>query len=203
MALRWQDEGAPRLHLVDLDGAREGHPVNDDVIVRIADAVRIPCEVGGGVRLFETIKRYLESGLKRVVLGTAAVEDETLLAQACDALPGSIAVAVDARDGQIVVRGWLRQSGENAEELMGRLAGLGVPRFVYTDIARDGTLLGPNFVAIQRAVGVVSVPVVASGGISTADQVRRLSETGVEGAVLGRALYEGALTLSDALRAAR
>lgn len=202
MAERWQAEGASRLHLVDLDGAREGEPVNDAVIACIAGAVDVPCQVGGGIRSLDTIKRYLDGGIERIILGTVAAEDESLLVAACDAFPGAVAVAVDARDGQIVVRGWLQQSGENAEELMRRLIVLGVSRFIYTDIARDGTLLGPNFAAIERAVKVVNVPVIASGGISTADQIRRLSVTGVEGAILGRALYEGALTLAAALEAA-
>lgn len=201
MARRWQEEGATRLHLVDLDGAREGEPVNDGVILDITRAVDVPCQVGGGMRNIESIARYLESGVDRVILGTAAVEDEPLIRGACEAFPGAVVVAVDARGGQIVIRGWLQQSGENAEELMRRLAGLGVSRFVYTDIARDGTLLGPNFVAIERAARVVNVPVIASGGVSSVDHVRRLAVIGVEGVILGRALYEGALTLKDALHA--
>ncbi|MDI6857582.1 MAG: 1-(5-phosphoribosyl)-5-[(5-phosphoribosylamino)methylideneamino]imidazole-4-carboxamide isomerase [Dehalococcoidia bacterium] len=202
IARRWQKEGATRLHLVDLDGAREGVPVNDTVIREIARTVSVPCQVGGGIRTVEAIGRYLQSGVDRVIFGTAAVEDEPLVASACEAFPGAVVVAVDARGGQIVIRGWLQQSGENAEELMRRLAGLGVSRFVYTDIARDGTLLGPNFVAIERAARVVNVPVIASGGVSSVDHVRRLAEIGVEGVILGRALYEGALTLKDALNAA-
>jgi phosphoribosylformimino-5-aminoimidazole carboxamide ribotide isomerase len=199
VARRWQAEGAPRLHLVDLDGAREGRPVNHGVIVTIARAVSIPCEVGGGIRSGHTIERYLTAGVERVVLGSIAVEQPAVLAAALAQHGGRIAVGVDARGGRVAVRGWRERSSEKPEDLMRRLAAMGVRRFIYTDIARDGTQRGPNFAATARAVNAVDVPVVASGGVATVDHLRRLQKTGVEGVILGRALYEGTLSLREAL----
>jgi len=202
MARRWEEEGAPRLHLIDLDGARAGEPVNAEVIERVVCGVNIPCQVGGGIRSLDTVRRYLEMGVQRIILGTAAVRAQTLVAEACYRYPGSIIVGVDARGGQAAISGWLERSEEKAEALMARLVELGVPRFIYTDIARDGTLKGPNFAALDRAVQAVRVPVIASGGIATLDHLRRLTRTKVEGAILGVALYHGALTLSEALQVA-
>jgi phosphoribosylformimino-5-aminoimidazole carboxamide ribotide isomerase len=202
MARRWEEEGAPRLHLIDLDGARAGEPVNAEVIERVVCGVNIPCQVGGGIRSLDTVRRYLEMGVQRIILGTAAVRAQTLVAEACYRYPGSIIVGVDARGGQAAISGWLERSEEKAEALMARLVELGVPRFIYTDIARDGTLKGPNFAALDRAVQAVRVPVIASGGIATLDHLRRLTRTRVEGAILGVALYHGALTLPEALQVA-
>ena len=150
MARRWEAEGAPRLHLIDLDGARAGEPVNAEVIERVVCGVNIPCQVGGGIRSLDTVLRYLEMGVQRIILGTAAVRAQTLVAEACYRYPGSIIVGVDARGGQAAISGWLERSEEKAEALMARLVELGVPRFIYTDIARDGTLKGPNFAALDR-----------------------------------------------------
>ena len=202
MARRWEEEGAPRLHLIDLDGARAGEPVNAEVIERVVCGVNIPCQVGGGIRSLDTVRRYLEMGVQRIILGTAAVRAQTLVAEACYRYPGSIIVGVDARGGQAAISGWLERSEEKAEALMARLVELGVPRFIYTDIARDGTLKGPNFAALDRAVQAVRVPVIASGGIATLDHLRRLTRTKVEGAILGVALYHGELTLPEALQVA-
>jgi phosphoribosylformimino-5-aminoimidazole carboxamide ribotide isomerase len=201
MARRWRAEGAPRLHLIDLDGAREGRPVNNEVVVAIAGAVSIPCQVGGGIRILETVRRYLDAGLQRVILGSVAVEEADVLAAAIARHAESVIVGVDARAGRVALHGWRERSDENVEDLMRRLADAGVQRFIYTDIARDGTLRGPNLAATARVAKVVSVPVIASGGIATLDHIRRLSKIGVEGAILGRALYDGALSLPDALRA--
>ena len=202
MARRWEEEEAPRLHLIDLDGARAGEPVNAEVIERVVCGVNIPCQVGGGIRSLNTVLRYLEMGVQRIILGTAAVRAQTLVAEACYRYPGSIIVGVDARGGQAAISGWLERSEEKAEALMARLVELGVPRFIYTDIARDGTLKGPNFAALDRAVQAVRVPVIASGGIATLDHLRRLTRTKVEGAILGVALYHGELTLPEALQVA-
>ncbi|MGA2285409.1 MAG: 1-(5-phosphoribosyl)-5-[(5-phosphoribosylamino)methylideneamino]imidazole-4-carboxamide isomerase [Dehalococcoidia bacterium] len=201
MARRWQAEGAPRLHLVDLDGAREGRPVNHGVVIAIARAVGIPCQVGGGIRSTNTIARYLEAGLQRVILGSVAVETPAMLAAALGRFGEAVVVGVDARGGRVAVHGWRQQSAEKAEELMQRLAAMGVRRFVYTDISRDGTLRGPNFAATARAVQLVPARIIASGGIASLAHLRRLARTGVEGAILGRALYDGALSLPDALAA--
>jgi len=201
IARRWQEEGAPRLHLIDLDGARAGEPVNMQVVEAIADAVSIPCQVGGGIRSLDTVARYLEMGVQRVILGTVAVRAQTLVAEACYRYPGAIIVGVDARNGRAAISGWLERSEEKADALMARLVEVGVPRFIYTDIARDGTLKGPNLAVLTRVVKAVRVPVVASGGIASLDHLRSLAKTHVEGAILGRALYDGALSLPDALRA--
>ena len=201
MARRWQAEGAARLHLVDLDGAREGRPVNNGVIIAIARAVSVPCQVGGGVRSVQTIERYLTGGVERVILGSVAVEQPSVLAAALARHGEAIIAGVDARSGRVAVHGWRERSPEKAEDLMRRLAAMGVRRFIYTDVARDGTLRGPNFAATARAAKAVPVPVIASGGVATVHHIRRLSEIGVEGAILGRALYEGALSLSEALQA--
>jgi len=201
MARRWQDEGAPRLHLIDLDGARVGEPVNAAVIEKIVTRVDIPCQVGGGIRSLDTVARYLEMGVERVILGTVAVRARTIVAEACYRHPGAIIVGVDARRGEVAIRGWRERSKDRAEGLMAQLVEVGVPRFIYTDIARDGTMKGPNFAALARAVRAVRVPVIASGGIATLDQLRRLARLNVEGAILGRALYDGALTLPAALQA--
>ncbi|MGD0114830.1 MAG: 1-(5-phosphoribosyl)-5-[(5-phosphoribosylamino)methylideneamino]imidazole-4-carboxamide isomerase [Dehalococcoidia bacterium] len=201
MARRWQADGARRLHLVDLDGAREGRPVNNGVVIAIARAVSVPCQVGGGIRSTNTIARYLEAGVQRVILGSVAVEAPSMLAGALARFGEAIVVGVDARGGRVAVHGWREQSGEKAEELMLRLAAMGVRRFVYTDIARDGTLRGPNVAATARAVKLVPARIIASGGIASLAHLRRVARTGVEGAILGRALYDGALSLPDALAA--
>ncbi len=201
MARRWQEQGAPRLHLIDLDGARAGEPVNAAVIERIVAAVAVPCQVGGGIRRLDAIARYREMGVERVILGTVAVEEPSLVAEARALYGDAIVVGVDARRGLVATHAWRKRSQEGAEDLMRRLVELGVPRFIYTDIARDGTLKGPNLAAIEKAVRAVAVPVIASGGIATLDHLRRLSRMKVEGAILGRALYDGALTLPDALQA--
>jgi phosphoribosylformimino-5-aminoimidazole carboxamide ribotide isomerase len=201
VARRWQAEGAPRLHLVDLDGAREGRPVNNGVIVAIARAVSIPCQAGGGIRSVQTIERYLSAGVERVILGSVAVEQPSVLGAAL-ALHGEAVIAgVDARGGRVALHGWRERSTEKAEDLVRRLANVGVRRFIYTDIARDGTLRGPNLAATARVAKAVPVPVIASGGIATLDHLRRLREIGVEGAILGRALYDGTLSLPEALAA--
>ena len=199
VAQRWQDEGATRLHVVDLDGARAGQPVNNAVIERILEAARLPVQVAGGIRQIDVIDRYVEAGADRVVLGTAAVKDELLVANACALYPEALVVSVDARGGRVATEGWREGSAETAEGLARRMAEVGVRRLVFTDIARDGTMRGPNFRAIARLVEAVDVPVIASGGIASVEHVRRLAKLGVEGAILGRALYDGSVSLSEAL----
>jgi phosphoribosylformimino-5-aminoimidazole carboxamide ribotide isomerase len=201
MARHWERLGALRLHVVDLDGARAGQPVNDRVIEKLLATVEVPVQVAGGIRQLDVIGRYLEMGADRVVLGTAAVHDRPLVGEASDMFPGSVVVAVDARRGRVATAGWREASGETPEGLMRRLAELGVPRFIFTDIARDGTLRGPNFAAIERLVRAFRTPVIASGGVSTVEHLRRLAKLGVEGAIVGRALYDGGLELGEALAA--
>jgi len=201
MARHWERLGAPRLHVVDLDGARSGRPVNDRVIEELLSTVKIPVQVAGGIRRLEVIGRYLEMGAARVVLGTAAVRDQPLVSKACDIFREAVVVAVDARRGRVATAGWREASGETPEGLMRRLAEMGVPRFIFTDISRDGTLRGPNFAAIRRLVRAFQTPVIASGGVTTVEHLRRLAKLGVEGAIVGRALYDGGLELGEALAA--
>ena len=205
VARHWQDEGASRLHVVDLDGAREGRPVNAELVGRIVAVARVPVQVGGGLREMPAIRRYLDAGVDRVVLGTAAVEDRALLAQAL-ALPGKgqrIVVSVDARAGQVAVQGWEQETRLAAAELMGEMAALGVSRFVYTDTARDGTLEGPNFQAIESLTASVDLPVIYAGGVSSIGDLVRLASLGLEGAIVGQALYTGDVNLREALEVLR
>lgn len=207
VALRWQAAGAPRLHVVDLDGAREGRPVNEAVVRRILSRVRVPIQVGGGVRDIGTVRRYLELGAARVILGTAAIEDPELLAHALAISREAIVVGVDARAGIVVTRGWLKASGVVPRDLVRRLSEAGVVRVVYTDVSRDGMLGGPNFDGIAGLLAEVDglpapVKVIASGGVATADHIRRLAALGVEGVIVGKALYAGTLDLREAISAA-
>jgi phosphoribosylformimino-5-aminoimidazole carboxamide ribotide isomerase len=199
VARRWQDEGAPRLHVVDLDGAREGWPMNADLVRRIVAAARVPVQVGGGLRDMAAIQRYLDTGVDRAVLGTAAVKDRALLAEALAEHGDKIVVAVDARVGVVAVEGWQEETQVAAVELVSELADLGVARFIYTDALRDGTLLGPNFAAIESLVARVSAFVNYAGGVSSIDDLVRLASLGLEGAIVGKALYTRDVVLREAL----
>ncbi len=206
VARRWQEAGARRIHVVDLDGAREGGPRNADVIRRLLATVTALVQVGGGIRDIVAIKGYLAAGADRVVLGTAAVKDQTTLLNAIALFRERIVVGVDAREGVVATEGWLQTSGLTAAELLRQLSELGVRRIIYTDILRDGTMSEPNFAAIgemlEQASGLPSpVAVIASGGISSIEQLRRLAALGVEGAIVGKALYTGAIDLEVALAA--
>ncbi len=201
-ARRWRDAGTKRLHVVDLDGAREGRAVNAASVERIVAAVDVPVQLGGGLRDLETIRGYLEAGVERVVLGTAAVKDQALLASALARFPGRIGVGVDARDGIVVTEGWRDASGITAADLVRQLVELGVPWVSYTDTLRDGTLTEPNFDALETLLSDRQhLRIIYSGGVSTIDHLRRLAETGVEGAIVGRALYTGDIDLAEALAA--
>lgn len=204
VARRWRDAGATRLHLVDLDGAREGRPVNRATVEKILAAVETPVQLGGGIRDLETVRRYLSDGVDRVVLGTAAVKDQTLLASALAEFPARIVVGVDARERVVVTEGWREASGVTAVDLLWQLAELGVPRVIYTDTLRDGTLTEPNFAALQTILSDArlsarNLRVIYAGGVSSLDHLRRLAPTGVEGAIVGRALYTGDIDLAEAL----
>jgi phosphoribosylformimino-5-aminoimidazole carboxamide ribotide isomerase len=201
MARRWAELGAPRLHVVDLDGAREGRPVNDAVARDIVAAAGVPVQVAGGVRDLDAIKRWLAAGADRVVLGTAAIRDPSLAGEACRRHSERIAVSIDARDGVAAVQGWTESSGQRADDVLRRLAELGVRRFVYTDISVDGTLTAPNYAALEALAGSTSAAIIAAGGIAKVAHLVRLAAIGVEGAIVGRALYDGGLDLSEALAA--
>ena len=207
VALSWQEAGATRLHVVDLDGAREGRPVNAQVIGHLIEALLIPVQVGGGLRDRPSIDRYLMAGASRVVLGTAAVKDPALLAEAISEYGQRIIVAVDARVGMVAVEGWQEETSLAAAELMSDLAARGVSRFLYTDALRDGTLQGPDFAALEAVLAKVGLPVIYAGGVSSIADLVRLASLGVEGAIIGQALYTGAVDFQEALeglsRAAR
>ncbi len=204
VARRWETEGAQLLHVVDLNGAVEGTPRNRAAIESILKAVTIPVQVGGGIRTLETIEAYLSSGVERVVLGTAVVRDRALLQETCSRFPGRVIVGVDARGGKVAVQGWTDVADLDAADLVGRLAGLPVYAVIYTDIARDGMLEGPNLEGLRRMAEACPVPLIASGGITRAEDLRQLRSLGpkVIGAILGKALYEGLLDLRSAMAAA-
>jgi len=200
VALSWQEAGATRLHVVDLDGAREGRPVNARVIGHLIEALLIPVEVGGGLRDRRSIDLYLEAGANRVVLGTAAVKDPALLAEAIAEHGQRIVVGVDARVGMVAVEGWQEETPLAAAELMSELAAKGVPRFIYTDALRDGTLQGPDFAAVEAVLARVGVPVIYAGGVSNIADLVRLASLPLEGAIIGQALYTGAVDFQQALK---
>ena len=201
IARRWVEDGASRLHVVDLDGAREGRPVNDEAVRTIIQAVDVPIEVAGGVRDLDAVDGWLSAGAERVVLGTAAVRDSEFAAEACRRHAGRIVVSIDARDGVVAAEGWRQATGERAEVVLRRLAELGVPRFVYTDIARDGMLSSPNFEAVEALTKLSDAAIIAAGGVTEVSHLVRLAELGIEGAIIGRALYEGTIDLKEALAA--
>jgi len=203
IARRWADDGARRLHVVDLDGAREGRPVNAETVQRIIEAVALPVEVGGGVRDLDAIEGWLTAGADRVVLGTAATRDPDLAAEACRRHGERIVVSIDARDGIVAAEGWRETTGERAEGLLRRLVDAGIGRFVYTDIARDGMLTSPNFEAIEALAGVSDAAIIAAGGVAEVAHLVRLAELDIEGAIVGRALYDGGVDLKEALAAVR
>ncbi len=204
VAARWADMGATRLHVVDLDGARDGASANLPVIEKIVASVDVPVQLGGGIRTLEIARNALSIGVSRVLVGTAAVEQPELIREMCDALgPEVVVVTLDARDGYVAVKGWTQRSQVRATELVMQMAELGVRRFLYTDIARDGTLTEPNFEAIGALIERVRLPVIAAGGVSSVEHILRLRQLGAEGAIAGKALYTGDLDLREALEAAR
>lgn len=200
VALQWQMQGARWLHLVDLDGAARGEPVNLPIIETIVKRATISVEVGGGIRDVGTVTRLLDLGVKRVVLGTVAAEKPEMVAELCQKYGEAIAVGIDARDGYVATRGWLEDTGVTALELAKKMAALGVKRIIYTDIKRDGTLTEPDFDAIGQMVRGVDLPIIAAGGISRLEHLKRLKELGVEGAIIGRALYTRDIDLRQALK---
>lgn len=200
VALGWQGHGARWLHLVDLDGAAKGEPVNLPTIEAIVKKVVMSVQVGGGIRDAGTVARLLALGVRRVILGTVAVERPEMVAEMCQKFGEAIVVGIDARDGYVATKGWLEDTGITALELAKKMAGLGVRRVIYTDIKRDGTLTEPAYDAIGQMVRGVGIPVIAAGGICRLEQLQRLKGLGVEGAIIGRALYTGDIDLREALK---
>ncbi len=201
MALQWQSQGATRLHIVDLDGAESGDPQNLDAIKRIAETVFVPIEVGGGIRSLATMERLLKLGADRVVLGTAAVDNPDMVKDACHKFCQAIVVSIDARDGYMTTHGWKQDTGLPAVSFARKMVALGVRRFVYTDISRDGTLTEPNFLSLFELIDSTRFPVIASGGVSSVLHLKLLKKIGAEGAIIGKALYTGDISLSQALEA--
>lgn len=199
-ARAFQDAGAKWLHLVDLNGAFAGEPVNGGAVEAILSATDIPAQLGGGIRDMATIETWLGRGLARVILGTVAVENPGLVRDAARAFPGQVAVGLDARDGRVATRGWAEETDMRVTDLARRFEDAGIAAIIYTDIDRDGAMGGPNIAATEALARAVSVPVIASGGVATMDDLLRLRDTGViAGAISGRALYDGAIDLSQAL----
>lgn len=200
MARMWVDAGAARLHVVDLDGAREGSPVNIDLVEKIARSVTVPVQLGGGVRTVKSARDALSRGVERVIFGTAAAESQDLVSEVIEELgPDAVVIGVDARDGYVAVRGWTESSETPAIELVAAMEDSGVRRLVYTDIARDGTLTEPNFEAAQSLVSSTNIGVLVAGGVSSVDHLVRLAQLGVEGAIIGTAIYTGDIDLGNAI----
>lgn len=199
MALRWSSYGASRLHVVDLDGARGSEQTNAAIVRRIVQAVDAPVQTGGGIRSLEAIQSAFDTGVDRVVLGTAAVKDPAILREAVALARSRIVVSVDAREGKVSLQGWTESTDIEAVSFIDRLQEMGVERIVYTDILRDGVHDGPNFEMYERLTSATSVKVIAAGGVGSLEDLRRLKDCGVEAAIIGRALYTGDVALPDAL----
>lgn len=203
MAKKWESAGGEYLHVVDLDGALKGHGVNAAVIRDICRTLRIPVQTGGGIRTMQDIEEKLSYGISRVIIGTSAVRDAEFVKRAVDRYGDKIVIGIDAKDAMVAVEGWEEVSDFAAVAFAKKMEALGVAAFVYTDIATDGTLQGPNVTAMQEMARAVKADVIASGGIGTLAHVKSLSPTGVEGVIIGRALYAHTVELEEAIAAGR
>lgn len=206
VALKWAGLGAEFLHLVDLDGALAGEGKNVPVIERILQSVNIPVQLGGGIRNLETIEKLLSLGVNRLILGSAAVKNPQLVEEACKKYPGHIAVGIDAKNGDVAIEGWGKGSGEAATELAKKMAAYGVETIIYTDISRDGMLSGVNVEATAALARACGVPIIASGGVASLEDIRRVKAVesdGVQGCIIGKAIYTGAVDLKAALALAK
>ena len=204
-AKHWVEQGAELLHVVDLNGAVEGRPVHKQEVAAICMGFGVPVELGGGLRSFEAIEESMALGVERIVLGTAAYEDPDFLRAVCKRFPAKIVVGIDARDGRIAIKGWKEDTSMDAVELAKRCQEDGASRIIYTDISRDGTSLGVNAEEMLRIARAVKIPIIASGGVASLDDIGRLKaleNDGVEGVIVGRALYSGAFTLREAISVA-
>ncbi|BAZ66742.1 MAG: 1-(5-phosphoribosyl)-5-[(5-phosphoribosylamino)methylideneamino]imidazole-4-carboxamide isomerase [Pelatocladus maniniholoensis HA4357-MV3] len=204
VAKQWVEQGATRLHLVDLDGAKVGKLVNIDAIEAIAQAVSVPIEVGGGLRTQESVQQLFNLGVQWAILGTVAVEQPQLVQQLCQEFPKKIIIGIDARNGKVATRGWLETSEVLATQLAVQMQELGAAAVIYTDIHRDGTLTGPNLDALRELAAAINIPIIASGGVSSITDLLSLlalEPQGVRGVIVGRALYTGDISISEAVRA--
>lgn len=204
-AMEFVNAGCEWLHLVDLNGAFAGEPVNARPVEEILQQTKVPAQLGGGIRDMATIERWLSRGLQRVILGTVAVENADLVREACRAFPGHVAVGIDARNGMVATKGWAEETNVNATDLARSFEDAGVAAIIYTDINRDGAMQGPNVDETAALANAVSIPVIASGGVSSLDDLRALKSCGapLNGAISGRALYDGAIDLQEALELLR
>jgi phosphoribosylformimino-5-aminoimidazole carboxamide ribotide isomerase len=200
VAARWESEGAQCIHLVDLDGARAGRPINVDAVAQIVRRVTVPCQLGGGLRNQETIATWLDAGLSRVVVGTQALRDPDWFARMTETYPGRLILGLDALDGRVATQGWLDLSSIQSLTFARQFDSLPLASIIYTDIARDGTLEGPNLVAIAALANTLCTPVIASGGVGELLDVERLGALPIAGCIIGRALYEGRFTLAAAIQ---
>ncbi|MBI2884174.1 MAG: 1-(5-phosphoribosyl)-5-[(5-phosphoribosylamino)methylideneamino]imidazole-4-carboxamide isomerase [Candidatus Methylomirabilis oxyfera] len=206
MAKRWEDEGAPILHVVDLDGAFAGAPQQLFVVAQVARSIKIPVQLGGGLRSLAALEQAFASGIERAVIGTAAIQDEGFLREAAHRYPGRVLLGIDAKNGKVAVRGWVEATELLAADLAIRAADLPLAAIIYTDIERDGMLTGPNLGALQHMAQAARHPIIASGGIATLDDIKRLATlepTIVIGALVGKALYEGRFSLNEAMASAK
>ena len=198
IAKRWESYGAQRLHLIDLDGAKNGKPINQSTIVEISQSVDIPIQVGGGIRDFRTVEKYIQDGIDRVIVGTAAVRDPDLISKTIEIFgEESVMVSIDAKDGVVAVDGWIKSSKISVFDLMDDIVDTGLKRFMYTDISRDGTLSEPNYGSIEDILEYSPMKMLAAGGVSSIDDLNKLKIIGVEGAIVGRAIYTGDIVLSE------
>lgn len=204
-AASFEQSGFSWLHIVDLNGAFEGKPVNESAVKSILARVKMPVQLGGGIRDLNMIATWLDAGVSRVILGTIALKNPLLVKEACRQFPGQVAVGIDAKGGKVAVNGWAEVSDQPATELAKKFEDVGVSAIIYTDISKDGAMGGPNFDETVKLAEEISTPVIASGGISSVDDIRRYKEfayAGIEGCILGRALYEGAIKPEEALKVA-
>lgn len=199
MAKEWQRQGAEYIHIVDLDGAKTGDSANKKAIEAIAQAVSVPVQVGGGIRSMDIVDSHIASGVSRVIIGTAAIENPKFLLQAVEKYGDKIAVSIDARNGLVATDGWTETSNVKAVDLLADLVGIGVKTVIYTDIMKDGMLQGPNFGELKLMNDASSIDIIASGGVSTEEDIKKLAAENMYGAIIGKALYEGKLSLETLL----
>ena len=206
VAMRWQSAGAQRLHIVDLDGAVSGKTKNKDAVKSIRSAISIPVQLGGGIRDLKTIDEYLSAGIDHIILGTAAIRDPELLRESCKMFPGRIIVGIDARDGMVSVQGWTENTQTKAVDFAQQLDSSAVTAIIFTDISRDGMLTGPNIKSTALLARAVTIPVIASGGVSCIEDIKGLLEIesfGIKGVIIGRALYTGDIDLKQCIEMAK
>ena len=201
MANHWDEEGAQTIHVVDLDGAFQGSPINAEIVKNIIYSSSVDIQVGGGIRTLETIETYVKAGAYRIILGTVAQQEPEFVEEACKRFPDKIIVGIDARDGLVAVKGWVEVSEQKATDLAQKLKGYGIAGFIFTDISRDGMLQGPNLESIKEFSECAQLPVIASGGVSRLEDIKNLAKLesyGVEGVIVGKALYDKTLTFKEA-----